>query len=152
MWSIYVQAYHESNFNLTLTWIVELVQTHYNPKPSIFVQRLKFSSYSRQQSVSAFIAHLRQLTEYCDLDHSLEVMLCDRLVCGINDAHIQQWLLQDHDMTFETALKLSSDGHWWCSKFYFSAYFYQFSSKEIKALKHDFFQFFFFPQLLSVRT
>ena len=79
----------------------------------MIVQRLKFNSCSRQQgeSVSAFVARLRQLTEYCDLDHSLEAMLHDRLVCGINDTCIQQQLLQDHDLTFETALKLSSDGH-----------------------------------------
>ena len=81
--------------------IVELVQTHYSPKPSMIVQRLKFNSCSRQQgeSVSVFIARLRQLTEYCDFDHSLEAMLHDRFVCGINDTRVQRRLLQDHDLT-----------------------------------------------------
>ena len=114
MQSVYVQVYQESHFTSTLyskpyKEIVELVQTHYSPKPTVIVQRLKFNLCSRQQgeSVSAFIARLRQLTEYCDIDHSLEAMLCDRLVCGINDSRIQRRLLQDDDLTFETALKSS---------------------------------------------
>ena len=71
--------------------LVKLVRAHHNPKPSATVQRFKFNSRCRRQeeSVAAFVAELRQLTEYCDFGASLDDMLCDCLVCGINDERIQ---------------------------------------------------------------
>ena len=70
MWSVYVPPTLKTYKN-----IMELVQTHYSPKPSVIVQRL--------------IAHLKQLMKYCDFHHSLEAMLHDRFMCGINDTRIQ---------------------------------------------------------------
>ena len=39
--------------------------------------------------VQRLIAHLKQLMKYCDFHHSLEAMLHDRFMCGINDTRIQ---------------------------------------------------------------
>ena len=89
--------------------LVELVRAHHNPKPSATVQRFKFNSRHRRQgeSVVAFVAELRQLTEYCDFGASLDDILCDRLVCGINDERIQQRLLAETNLTFQRAFELA---------------------------------------------
>lgn len=54
-----------------------------------------------------FVAELRRLTEYCDFGASLDDMLRDRLVCGINDERIQRRLLGEPTLTFARALELS---------------------------------------------
>ena len=66
--------------------ITELVQEHYNPKPSTIVERFKFNSRNQQsgESISNYVANLRQMTEFCDFGISPEDMLRDRLVCGIH--------------------------------------------------------------------
>ena len=50
------------------------------------------------ESVSTFIAELRKLLEHWDFGATLNDMLRDRLVCGINDKRIQRHLLTDSDL------------------------------------------------------
>ena len=89
--------------------LTELVQRHHNPKPSSIVERFRFNTCLRQpgESVAAFIAKLRHLTQHCEFGESLQDMLHDRLVCGVNDARLQCRLLAESSLTFETALKLA---------------------------------------------
>ena len=90
--------------------LVALVGNHHNPKPSVIVQRFKFHSHFRKQgqSVSAFVAELRQLSEHCDFGTVLDDMLRDRLVCGINNDTIQRRLLgETPPLTFKKALGIS---------------------------------------------
>ena len=76
----------------TFKEIVELVQNHENPKPSAIVQRFKFNTRFRKpgESISSYVAELRNISEHCDFQNTLEEMLRDRLVCGINDEQIQR--------------------------------------------------------------
>lgn len=52
------------------------------------------------------------MTQSCEDWHkvvygaTLEHMLRDRIVCGINDDRIQRHLLAEADLTFDTALKI----------------------------------------------
>ena len=72
--------------------LVDAVKDHYCPKHSETVYRFKFHTRVRQlnESVSAYVAELRSLTEFCDFGDgaATEKMLRDRLVCGINNAAI----------------------------------------------------------------
>ena len=55
-----------------------------------------------------FVAELRKLTEYCEYGESLNDMLRDRLVCGINHERTQQRLLSgDSTLTLEKALDIA---------------------------------------------
>ena len=65
-----------------------------NPCQNIIAKRFKFNSCVRNanQSVSMFVAELRKLTEYCEYGESLNDMLRERLVCGINHERTQQCL------------------------------------------------------------
>ena len=49
----------------------------------------------------------RALTEYCEFGGTLNSMLTDRLVCGMNNEQLQRRLLAEPHLTFERALELS---------------------------------------------
>ncbi|KAL5463687.1 hypothetical protein EMCRGX_G032610 [Ephydatia muelleri] len=89
--------------------IVALVTTHLNPKPSVIVQRFKFNCRVRGEvePIADFVAALRALSEHCEFGMSLEDVLRDRLVCGINKPSIQRRLLGEGGLTFKKALELS---------------------------------------------
>ena len=68
----------------------QLMLHHQYSRPNLIAERFKFNLRVRHadESVSIFVAELRKLTEYCEYGDSLNDMLRDRLVCGINhDLH-----------------------------------------------------------------
>ena len=93
----------------TFEELSKLVQDHLNPEPSEVIQRYKFHSKvcSHGQSLSEFVAELRELSEKCKLDDQLEDMLTDRLVCGVADPVIQKRLLQKKTLQFKKAFELA---------------------------------------------
>ena len=54
----------EKNFDQ----IVEVVRDHYQPTPSVIVQRFKFNTRSQRpgETISSFVAELRRLAEHCN--------------------------------------------------------------------------------------
>ena len=88
--------------------LVKLVEGHHNPEPSATVQRFKFHSRCRQpaETVSTYIAELRRIAEHCKFDN-LDSMLCDRLVCGIQDPRIQRRVLAESKLEFKQAFELA---------------------------------------------
>ena len=89
--------------------LVSAMTSHFSPPPSEIVQRFRFNSRVRKQgeTVAAYIAELRALSEYCNYGDTLESMLRDRLVCGVNDVQIQKRLLAEDKLTFKKALDIS---------------------------------------------
>jgi hypothetical protein len=96
----------------TFTELVELVQQHQHRKPSAIVQRFKFNTRFRKpgESIVSYVAELRSLSEHCDFKSTLEEMLRDRLVCGINDKQIQRErrLLAESSPDFKKAMKIAT--------------------------------------------
>lgn len=90
--------------------LVTALKSHYDPKPSVIVQRYKFNSRNRPQgeSVAKYVAALRSLAEHFNYADVLNDMLRDRLVCGVNHEKIQQRLLAEKDLTFAKAMELAS--------------------------------------------
>ncbi|XP_062864462.1 uncharacterized protein K02A2.6-like [Trichomycterus rosablanca] len=89
--------------------LVSLLKNHFNPRPSEIVQRFKFDSRTRKatETVTEFVAELRRLAQDCNYGETLEQMLRDRLVCGINDDRIQRRLLSETNLTFEKAWQMA---------------------------------------------
>ena len=90
--------------------ITELLDNHYNPKKSAAVQRYKFNTRTRHpgETVSTYIAELKKLAVHCSFERdALNTMLCDRLVCGINDQRIQRRLLAEPELDYDKALTLA---------------------------------------------
>ena len=88
---------------------MQLVQEHHHPKPSAIVQRYHFHSRFRQEgeSISTYVSELKKLSEHCNFQDSLNDMLRDRLVCGVNNARLQRRLLAEPDLTFGKAMELA---------------------------------------------
>ena len=57
--------------------------------------------------MSDFVAQLLKLSEHCRFGDQLEEMLCDRLVCGCRDKHLQQTLLAQQEFAFDKAFKMA---------------------------------------------
>ena len=90
--------------------LVKLIQDHLAPKPSEIVQRFKFNNRFRNEgeSVADFVAALRNLAEHCEYKDSLEMMLRDRIVCGIRNDKIQRHLLVEKELTFAKAYEIAT--------------------------------------------
>ena len=89
--------------------ILALAKGHFCPTPDVTVQRYKFNSRVRgkDESVAKFVEELRHIALYCEYKDSLNDMLRDRLICGINNKRMQCRLLAEKKTTFEDALKLA---------------------------------------------
>ena len=90
--------------------LLKLVSEHKNPQPSFIVQRYKFNSRIRKngETISDYVAELRHIAEHCKYGTSLEDMLRDRLVCGVQDEKIQRRLLAETELPFTKALQLAT--------------------------------------------
>ena len=89
--------------------LVDKLTEHFTPAPSEIVERYKFHTSFRKsvESVAAFVSELRSIAKLCNFRETLETMLHDRIVCGINDTVIQCRLLSEKDLTFKTTLELA---------------------------------------------
>lgn len=69
-----------------------MLSDHFNPVPSEIFQHYKFNSKVQKsgESVSMFVAELHAIAALCNFKGTLEVMLRDRIVCGINDSAIHK--------------------------------------------------------------
>ena len=47
------------------------------------------------------------MAEHCKYGETLEKMIRDRLVCGINDEAIEKKLLAEHELTYASALRMA---------------------------------------------
>ncbi len=96
---------------VTYTSLVDLLKGHYGQKQSTIVHRFHFNCHSRKagESVTDYVAALRELAVDCKYGAQLEEMLRDRLVCGVNHQGIQRRLLfsAEADLTYSNALKLA---------------------------------------------
>jgi hypothetical protein len=90
--------------------LVKCLKDHYDPKPSVIVERYKFNTLSKttDQTVSKYVVALRAQAERCNYGTSLDNMLRDRLVCGINNQAIQQRLLSEATLTLQSAWELAT--------------------------------------------
>ena len=89
--------------------LVEKLSKHYCPVPSEIVERFKFHSRSRNpgELIATFVAELRSLAKFCNFGDTLETMIRNRLVCGINDIAIQKCLLTEPNLTYPKAIEIA---------------------------------------------
>ena len=84
--------------------IVKLLKDHLSPKPLIVAERFRF--YKRYQlqgeTVNKYVAELRRLAEYCELE-TLNESLRDQFVVE----HTQKKLLAVADLTFVKAIEIA---------------------------------------------
>ena len=82
--------------------LIKVLSEHYDPTPSSIVQRYKFYNCVRAEgeTIANYVASLRAIAKYCEYGDTLNMMLRDRLVCGINHQAIQRRLLAEKKLNF----------------------------------------------------
>ena len=99
----------EKPLSLSYNQIVKTLADHLAPKPPVIAERFRFHQRSQgpDETISAYVAGLRQLTQHCEFGIYLDEALRDRLVCGIPSSHIQRRLLSEDKLTFKRALEVA---------------------------------------------
>ena len=91
----------------TYVELKQLLKNHYSPKPIVIAERHKFwtATQGEQESVSAYIVRLKNLSSGCNFGEFLDEALRDRLVSGLHGkmSKTQTHLLTLADLTFEQA-------------------------------------------------
>lgn len=92
-----------------LAELIKILDDHFDPVPSEIVERFKFNTRVRcaGESVADFVAELRRLAKYCNFGSTLDEMLRDRIVCGIQDEAIQRKLLAENKLTLPRATEIA---------------------------------------------
>ena len=72
--------------------LVKVLTDYFSPKPFKIVQRTRFYSRSNKSggSIVTFVAQLQVSAEHCNFNQSLDDMIRDRVVCGVNNDAIQK--------------------------------------------------------------
>ncbi|GFS01849.1 polyprotein, partial [Elysia marginata] len=83
--------------------------SHFCPKPLEIMERFKFHKKNQDssESISNFILTIKRLSEHCNFGANLNTALRDRFVCGLKDVNIQKRLLQEKNLTFDTATNIA---------------------------------------------
>ena len=73
------------------------------------MQRFQFNTRERAQgeSIAVYFAALRKLGEHCVYGDSLNEMIRDGLVCGVNNDTIHPRLLAEKELTFERPFEVA---------------------------------------------
>ena len=93
----------------TLEELTTALKQLFDATPSEIVQQYKFNSCYRQprETIATFMSELRSLAEICNYGASLDEMLRDCLVCGINNNIIQRRLFAETKLTLPKALEIA---------------------------------------------
>ena len=75
------------NFVVFFLELEHIVWNHENFKRKLIAEELKIDMQScrNNEVISQFIAEIQTLSQYCEYGDSVEHMMRDRLVCGVNN-------------------------------------------------------------------
>lgn len=87
--------------------LVEALSQQFKPKSSEINEHFKFHSHTKKpgESIIIYVAEVCSFSEFCDFGDTLEVMIRDRLVCGIIDGAIQKQL-QEPKLTYAKVVEM----------------------------------------------
>lgn len=93
----------------SLDELMILIKKHHNPKPNMIAERFKFKKRRQRQdeSISMFLASLKQMSVYCDFGETLNNNLRDQLVWSLRNGRIQRKLLSETQLTLDRTVELS---------------------------------------------
>lgn len=91
--------------------LVDTLTNHFKPKKLVIIERFKFNTRSQRQgeTITEYIAQIKNLAGTCKFGAFLNEALRDRLVSGLRDDYIRQRLLTeelDFEQTYERARML----------------------------------------------
>ena len=89
--------------------LVEVLKNCCDPKPSEAIQRFHFNSRIRKcgEPIATYLAESQALAHHCNFEATLDDMLHDRLVVGINGLVFQCCLLSEPRLTLKKATEIA---------------------------------------------
>ena len=85
------------------------MKTHLDPQPLVIAQYFKFCQQCQKcdESISQYIAKLRECAEHCAIQDKLDEAICDKFVCGVCNEAIQNRLLAEKNLTLAAAIEIA---------------------------------------------
>ena len=89
--------------------LVDVLKSHYSPKPLVIAERFHFHNLSQKEgeSIADYVARLKKASERCQFKEFLEEALRDRFVCGLRSSEIQRKLLSEEELKFIKAVEIA---------------------------------------------
>lgn len=89
--------------------LVNIFESHVQPKSSEIVERYKFRQRQQyhSESVAAYITALKKSARNCNFKNNLNENLRDQFVCGISSEIIRQALFSQQELTLEKAVEVA---------------------------------------------
>ena len=90
--------------------LVRVLANHHNAAPSEIVHCYRFHTQGRGpgETVATYVTKLHSLAQACNFGNSLDDMIRDHLVCGVNDDTIQHRLLAQPKLDYKKALEITN--------------------------------------------
>lgn len=79
-----------------------------NPQQNKTMERHKFHSRNQKQgeTIETYISDLRIKAKSCQFGELTDELICDRIVCGINNESLRKVLLRDSELTLTKAISI----------------------------------------------
>ena len=89
--------------------LVAVMTQHHSPPLSEIIQRYRFHMrfHCQGETVAMYLSELRALAQWCKFGDTLNDMLRNCLVCGVNEETIQRRLLAESGLTLKKALEIT---------------------------------------------
>ena len=89
--------------------IYKLMTDHFNPKRSVFTERVRFRQTNKlpNEQVNAFALRLRERATYCKFEATLDENILEQFVVGCGMFEFQRECCRKDDLTLERALDIA---------------------------------------------
>ena len=91
------------------TQLVKVLADHHNAAPSEIAQRYRFHTRGREpgETITTYVTKLRSLVQACNFPNSLDDMIRDSLMRGVNDDALQHRILAQPKLDYMKALEIT---------------------------------------------
>lgn len=108
-----VQIYEQFQFDeavdakkRTLENTVKFFDGYFEPVKNVIFERAKFNSMKQgEQSIHQFIVALQQQAAYCDYAGVKDELVRDRIVVGVRDQRLREYLIDQEDLDLQTCIQ-----------------------------------------------
>lgn len=84
----------------TLTNVIGMFDRHFEPVKNVIYERVKFNSMCQDgKPLHQFITDLQQQARYCDYGDVKDDLIRDRIVVGVDDVKLREYLIDLDDLT-----------------------------------------------------
>lgn len=92
----------------TLDNVIAMFDRHFEPVKNVIFERVKFNSIKQgTQSIHQFITQLQSQADNCDYGDMREEMIRDRIVVGVSDDKLREYLIDVEDLDLARCIRKS---------------------------------------------